>query len=121
MPRAKNPCGKTRKVEEPYEIWKSADGTWEWRVLRKYQTPERETANPFARWLCAVMSPFTQGTYDYGDVYVREIKKNAFLVVPVPVPSIKTADELQVVGQGYEANLARTLERKYQTPERERD
>lgn len=39
---AKNKCGKTRPVKDPYEIWKSFDQSWEWRVLKKYQNPENE-------------------------------------------------------------------------------
>ena len=44
---SKNPCGKKRKLDNPYEVWK--DGGWEWRVLKKYQTPENEAKNPYAR------------------------------------------------------------------------
>ena len=70
-----NLCAKTRKVEEPYEVWRA--GSWEWRVLKKYQTPEREAANPYARWFCAVKSPFTYGDWEYGDTYVRDVIGNA--------------------------------------------
>jgi hypothetical protein len=56
----KNECGKTRPVENPYEVWKSIDGSWEWRVLKKYQTPEKEAKNEYARWFCAVYSPITR-------------------------------------------------------------
>lgn len=70
----KNPCLKERKVEDPYEIWRSTDGTWEWRVLKKWQVDDNK---PFARWFCAVQSPFTFGGYDIGDVYVSEIKAQA--------------------------------------------
>ena len=38
----KNLCGKTRPIDNPYEIWKSVDGTWEWKVLKKYQKPSKE-------------------------------------------------------------------------------
>ncbi len=58
---SKNLCGKTRKVDDPYEIWVSGD--WEWRVLKKYQTPEKESENPYARWHCAVKSPMTYGSW----------------------------------------------------------
>ena len=75
----KNQCGKTRKVDNPYEIWKSADGSWEWHVLKKYQSPENEAKNPYARWFCAVKSPMTYGSFDYGDVYVKDIKEYATL------------------------------------------
>jgi len=69
----KNECGRTRKVHEPYEVWRT--GSWEWRVLKKYQSPDKEAVNPFARWFCAVKSPFTFGTFDYGDVYIADIMK----------------------------------------------
>jgi len=78
--RNKNECGKTRKQNNPYEIWKSFDGTWEWRVLKKYQTPKNEADNPYARWFCAVKSPMTYGGYDLGDVYLKDIKEYAVKV-----------------------------------------
>lgn len=71
----KNECAKTRKVEEPYEIWQT--GAWEWRVLKKWQAPDKEATNPYARWFCAVKSPMTYGSYDIGDVYVKDIKSIA--------------------------------------------
>lgn len=74
----KNTCGKTRKVNEPYEVWRNSSG-WEWRVLKKWQAPDKETNNPYARWFCAVKSPMTFGSYDMGDVYVSEIKAQAYL------------------------------------------
>ena len=72
MVREANPCGKARKIEEPYEIWRTAD--WEWRVLKKYQGPANEARNPYARWFCAVKSPYTHGAYEFGDVYCHEVK-----------------------------------------------
>ena len=68
---AKNKCGKTREVDNPYEVWRAGD--WEWRVLKKYQTPEKEKENKYARWLCAVKSPMTYGSWEYGDTYVSDI------------------------------------------------
>ena len=66
-------------MDDPYETWKAGD--WEWRVLKKYQTPEKEAANPYARWFCAVYSPITReqmsSGYELGDVYVSEIKSVA--------------------------------------------
>ncbi len=73
----KNLCGKTRPTDKPYEIWTSTDGTWEWRVLKKYQAPSKETENQYARWFCAVKSPFTYGSFELGDVYVKDIKSSA--------------------------------------------
>ena len=72
----KNLCAKTRTKDNPYETWRSPDGSWEWRVLKKYQTPEKKTANPFARWFCSVTSPFCPNG-EFGDTYVNEIKSQA--------------------------------------------
>ena len=69
----KNQCGKLRKVGQPYEIWQSKDGRWEWKVLKKYQAPENEIKNNFARWFCAVRSPFTYGSYEFGDTYIKDV------------------------------------------------
>lgn len=71
---------KTRPIDNPHEIWESLDGTWEWRVLKKYQLEKNEIKNPYARWFCAVKSPFTYGEYELGDVYVEEIKKYAIRI-----------------------------------------
>ena len=74
----KNKCGKTRKIDNPYEIWGGKvnlggeNFNFEWRVLKKWQVDDNK---PFARWFCAVKSEATYGSYDYGDVYVSEIKK----------------------------------------------
>ncbi len=73
----KNQCGKTRPIENPYEIWQSRCGSWTWKVLKKYQKPSKEKENPYARWFCAVSSPYTYGSYDLGDVYVKEITNYA--------------------------------------------
>lgn len=75
----KNPCGKTRPITEPYETWEGIGALkgWTWLVLKKYQIPEKEAKNPYARWFCAVSSPFTHGGYDYGDTYVNDIVPNA--------------------------------------------
>ena len=78
---AKNLCGKTRDVSKPYEIWEDARCGWTWKVLKKWQSPEKEMDNPYARWFCAVSSPITReqmsSGYEMGDVYVREITECA--------------------------------------------
>ena len=76
----KNLCGKLRKVNNPYEVYRNTTAGWEWRVLKKWQSPDNETGNPYARWLCAVKSPMTFGTYDLGDVYVSEVLANGVKV-----------------------------------------
>lgn len=69
----KNLFLKERSVDDPYEVWAN-DGGWEWRVLKKWQVDDNK---PFARWFCAVRSPFTGESFDIGDVYVKDIKANA--------------------------------------------
>lgn len=70
--KEKNECGKMRDQNNPYEVWQG--GGWTWRVLKKYQKPSLEAENPYARWFCAVCSPFSYGEFELGDVYVKEIK-----------------------------------------------
>ena len=84
----KNLCGKTRPIDDPYEIWVNEAAEWEWRVLKKYQSPEKEAENPYARWFCAVKSPMTWGGYDLGDVYVRDILEHAICKYQDPKLSI---------------------------------
>lgn len=69
-----NPCGKTRTVDNPYEVWQSFDGTWTWNVLKKWQVDDNKH---MARWFCVVVTPMTGPSGDMGDVYVSEIKDNA--------------------------------------------
>ena len=75
----KNLCAKTRPVNNPYEIWVgmvSIGGEkpveFEWRVLKKYQSPENEAKNPYARWFLATKSPYTFGEWEYGDGYCND-------------------------------------------------
>ena len=74
--KVKNECGKTRDVENPYEVWKCNHpliGEMEYRVLKKYQTPKKEAENPFARWFVAAKSEATFGSWEYGDNYIKDI------------------------------------------------
>lgn len=72
---AKNTMAKTRKVDNPYEVWRAGD--WEWRVLKKWQADDHK---PYARWFCAVKSPYTYDSYDMGDCYAADIINNAVKV-----------------------------------------
>jgi hypothetical protein len=76
----KNTQSKTMSVNSPYEVWQSFDGSWTWRILKKWQSPDKEAGNEYARWFCAVKTPMTGNSYDIGDVYVSEIKRNAVKV-----------------------------------------
>ena len=66
----KNTCLKERPVDNPYEVWVSFDGSWTWKVLKKWQADD---SKEFARWFCHVTSPFVPNG-ELGDVYVAEIK-----------------------------------------------
>ncbi|MCC7144264.1 MAG: hypothetical protein IT349_19385 [Candidatus Eisenbacteria bacterium] len=67
----KNLYGKSRKVADPY--WVLIAGDWTWKVLKLYKSPESSLKDPFSRAFCAVSSPHTFGSYDLGDVYVKDI------------------------------------------------
>jgi hypothetical protein len=67
---AKNAWGRSRPKENPYAIY-GANG-WTWNVLKAYQTPEKEKANPYARWYTFVTSPYCPEG-EYGDTYVKDI------------------------------------------------
>ena len=71
----KNECGKTRDVDDPYEIWENSSDGFTWHVLKKYQRPDKEAENPYARWFVAAKSPYTYGSWEMGDTYVSEIKE----------------------------------------------
>lgn len=83
---AKNPCAKTMKPETAYEVWQSYDGTFTYFVLKKYQSPEQEAKNPYARWYCAVSSSHLHPPLanvdgkpklplEYGDAYVSTVTR----------------------------------------------
>lgn len=74
--RKKNLCAKTRKPDDPYEIWASSDGSWEWHVLKKWQIDDDK---PYGRWFCKVYTPIVPNG-EMGDVYVKEIKQFARLI-----------------------------------------
>lgn len=74
---AKNLCGKTRPIDNPYEVWVIPGTEWEFRVLKKYQNEENEAKNPYARWFLGTKSPYTYGDFELGDGYVSEVKRSA--------------------------------------------
>ena len=41
--------------------------------MKKYQRPDKEAENPHARWFVAAKSPYTYGSWEYGDTYVKDI------------------------------------------------
>lgn len=66
----KNNWAKSRDKSNPYATFESAG--WTWRVLKAYQSAEKETGNPHARVFCFVTSPYCPEG-EYGDTYTRDI------------------------------------------------
>lgn len=75
--RNKNPFGKSTKPENAYATYRvnkpSTGMYFEWRVLKTYQTKTNEDKNQYARWYCAVKSPYTHDQWEYGDTYIKDI------------------------------------------------
>ena len=79
---SKNLMGKTRNIQNPYAIFKGMGvfGHTEVRLLKAYQTPDKESSNVHARWMVAVKTDATHGGYDMGDSYVNEAVRGLELV-----------------------------------------
>lgn len=71
----KNECAKTRPKTDPYESW-VVPGVGTYHVLKKYQSPAKEAANPQARWFVWCENEYNE----IGDNYVSEIKKFGFRI-----------------------------------------
>lgn len=71
---------KTADKDTPHAIFRSPDGTWEWRVLKTYKAAKNEKNDPYARWFVAVKSPYTFGSFELGDTYAGEVRTHGSLV-----------------------------------------
>lgn len=83
---ARTKFGKTRKMEQPYAIF-AGDGPFgktECRVLKTYQSAEKEKQNPYARWFIAITTDATFGGWDIGDSYISDAKALLHLVAATP-------------------------------------
>ncbi len=89
----KNTQAKTRKIEQPYEVWvgNAFDGV-EWRILKKWQADDNK---PYARWFVAARSGATFGGWDMGDEYVENIKANGYKVYDELIDGPKTFPKSQ--------------------------
>ena len=72
--RQKNLLGKSRNIQKPYAIWKGQGpfGNTEMCLIKTYQVPANEAKNQYAKWMVAVKSDMTHGSYDMGDSYIKE-------------------------------------------------
>ncbi len=79
---ARTKFGKRRPIDDPYAIYKGYGpfGNTEVRVLKTYQSPDKEATNQYARWHVAVSSDFTHGSFDIGDSYIKEAIRGLHLV-----------------------------------------
>tara|TARA_R110000744_G_scaffold374678_1_gene487617 strand:- start:1309 stop:1629 length:321 start_codon:yes stop_codon:yes gene_type:complete len=77
----KNLMGKSRDKEDPYAIFEGWGpfGHTITHLLKVYQKPDKELANPYARWFVAVKSDMTHGSYDMGDSYLMDATGNLTL------------------------------------------
>ena len=74
---ARTKQGKTRDCNQPYEVYVIRENgviTWEWRVVKKYQSPEAEADNQYARWCVAVKSPMSFSKAGR-DSYINDIRE----------------------------------------------
>jgi len=83
----RNERGKQRTVKDPYLIFQTPNGEWEWRVLKAYQADD---SKPFARWYCGTRSPGTFGRWEYGDAYCADVIRNGIDVTE----EVKVAEKL---------------------------
>lgn len=78
----KNPFGKKREVSNPYAIYRDDKRDFEYRVLKSYQSRASEIKKPQrARWHLATLSPYTFGSWEYGDCYVNQLLGSAAVLV----------------------------------------
>lgn len=68
-----NPIGKRVPVEQPWASFEHKWNDWEWRILKAYKQGDTSRKDSAARFHCAVMSPHTYGSWEYGDVYITDI------------------------------------------------
>jgi hypothetical protein len=71
-PKVTNPHAKRVTPEEAYEYFERDDGAQIW-ILKRYQHPEKEAGNLYARVYTATKSSGTFGSYSYGDAYIHNI------------------------------------------------
>ena len=78
----KNPFGKSRDKDKPYAIYEAGDFVF--HVCKTYQRPDKERANEYARWFVWAKSPMTYGSFEGGDMYIKELENFAHLTHAEP-------------------------------------
>lgn len=77
---SKNPFAKSRKVNEPYAIYRAGDMVW--HVLKTYKQVKNE--DTYARWFVAAKSDATWGSFEMGDTYAEDVQRLGALVAAEP-------------------------------------
>lgn len=70
---------KTAKIDSPHATFTCDRSGFEWRVL-KVNAPKKGPHAPYATWFCAVKSPMTYGSWEYGDTYAKDVFQYGRLV-----------------------------------------
>jgi hypothetical protein len=85
--RQKNLLGKSRNIQKPYAIWKGQGpfGNTEMCLIKTYQVPANEAKNQYAKWMVAVKSDMTHGSYDMGDTYITDAIRGLRLTYADPL------------------------------------
>ena len=74
---AKDLFGKTRNIDKPYAEYLVHDIIY--RILKTYKMASNETGH-YDRWFTAGCSPMTNGNWEYGDMYKKDILKYGNLI-----------------------------------------
>lgn len=71
-----NPYAKQRSVANPYAIYHSGFANGKTAILKLWKSPENTAKDRYARAFCAVQSDMTFGSWELGDVYVKDIPRD---------------------------------------------
>jgi len=80
---AKNPFLKTAKQGEPYAVYRSWNGSFEWHVLKTYKMAKNEKTDPYARWYVKAYSPACPNG-ELGDTYAADVLMHGRLAACTP-------------------------------------
>lgn len=71
---------KTAKIGTPYAIYVGGSFTW---VVLKVNAPSKKPEG-YATWFVAAKSPYTSGSWEYGDTYAVDVLSHGSLVDATP-------------------------------------
>lgn len=71
--RPTNPWAKRTTKDAPHHTIVDHRTGFEYRILKLYKKPSATLKDPYARVYLATSSPYTYGSFELGDGYVREV------------------------------------------------